>query len=197
MSGGRRSVHLERAELARDLALAFKDAHEYGTRALNAGDLKGFSQAIAVERSLIEEQRAAIEEQRDAIKKQREVINGTNHAAKPKAHNTQRIGPRTPGSSMSEMLPAMLPPPALPAEKKAPKRRTNQTEGLSMSDDRPVDDEHCQLLEDQDTLEREHATLVGRPRDFEGHEAHRVKLRRHIRKLHGHIARIREGKKED
>jgi hypothetical protein len=193
-SGGRRGVHLERAELVRDLALAFKDAHEYGTRALHARDLKTFSQAIAVERRLIGEHRAMVEGLHDEIKTQREVIHGIRHATKLKAHKTKRIGPRKPGSSTSEAVSAMLHTPPLPAEKKASKKRTHQTEGPSMSD---VDDEHRQLLEEQDVLQREHAFFVEHPHDFEGHEAHRLKLRQHIRKLRGHIARIQEGKKKD
>ena len=174
-SGGRRGGDLKRAELARDSARVFQQAHEFGAEALRARDLKGFGQAIAVERGLIGKQRATLEEQGDAIKKQREVIRAIRHGAKLKRHKT----------------------PPLPAEKKASKKRTNQTEGPSMRDDLPADDEHRQLLEEHDALEREHATLEGHPHDFEGHEAHRAKLRDHIRKLQAHIARIRGAKKED
>jgi len=88
-SGGRRRVDLEREEPARDLARLFQNAHEYGTRALRARDLKGFSHAIAVERDLIDEQRAILEERRDAIKKQREVISGIRQ---PNRKRTQRSG---------------------------------------------------------------------------------------------------------
>ena len=168
-------MDLTRAELARDSARVFKEAHEFGTLALRARDLHGFSQAIAVERRLIGEQRATLEEQGDAIKQQREVIRAIRDEAKLKAHK--------------------LPP--LPAEKTASEKRSHQTEGPSMRDDLPADDEHRQLLEEHDALEREHATLEGHPHDFEGHEAHRAKLRQHIRKLHAHIARIREAKEED
>jgi len=173
-SGGRRGLDLETAEPARDLARLFKDAHDYGTRALRARDLKGFGQAIAVERGLICEQQAVLEEQGNAIKKQRDVLRGIRHRAKLNAHKT-------------------LP---LSAEKRAPKKRTNQTEGPSRRADLLADDEHRQLLEDHHALEREHRTLEEHPHDFEGHEAHRLKLRQHIRKLHTHLARIREAKKE-
>ena len=172
-SGGRRGVDLKRAELARDSARVFQEAHEFGALALRARDLKGFGEAIAVERGLIGEQRATLEEQGDAIKKQREVIRAIRHGAKLNAHKTR----------------------PLPAGKKASKKRTSQTEG--MRDDALADDEHRQLLEEHDALEREHATLEGHPHDFEGHEAHRAKLRDHIRKLQAHIARIRGAKKED
>jgi len=173
-SGGRRGGDLKRAELARDSARVFQQAHEFGAEALRARDLKGFGQAIAVERGLICEQQAVLEEQGNAIKKQRDVLRGIRHRAKLNAHKT-------------------LP---LSAEKRAPKKRTNQTEGPSRRADLLADDEHRQLLEDHHALEREHRTLEEHPHDFEGHEAHRLKLRQHIRKLHTHLARIREAKKE-
>jgi len=196
-SGGRRGVDRERGEPARDLARAFQGAHEYGTRALHAGDLKSFSQAIAVERGLIDEQRARLEEQADAIKNWGEVIRGIRHPAKLKAHKAPRVDPRTPRSSTSEMLFAMLHTPPLPAEENAPQKRTTQMEGPSINGDLPLDDEHRQLLDEHHALEREHATFVGHPQDWEGHEAHRGKLRQHVRKLHAHVARIRQEKKAD
>ena len=82
-------MDLERAEPARDLARLFQNAHEYGTRALHARDLKGFSHAIAVERDLIAEQRAILEERGDAIKQQREIIRGIRQ---PDPKRTPRNG---------------------------------------------------------------------------------------------------------
>ena len=63
-------------EEARELRRVFMDAHRHGTRALRSGDLKGFSDAIAVERSLIDEQREVIEQQLGATRWQRDFING-------------------------------------------------------------------------------------------------------------------------
>jgi hypothetical protein len=73
-----------RTERVRDLNLVFQDAHKYGTAALRVGDYKGFGEAIAVERSLIQEQRAEIEKQRADIEKQRAVIKATSRRTNPK-----------------------------------------------------------------------------------------------------------------
>jgi hypothetical protein len=67
----------------RDLKLVWKDAHKYGTAALKAGDYQKFAQAIAVERSLIQEQVAETERQRADIEKQRAVIKVTSRRTKP------------------------------------------------------------------------------------------------------------------
>lgn len=47
--------------LIRDLHAVFRDVHTHGQRALTEGNLKAFGEAIAVERSLIQEQRQAID----------------------------------------------------------------------------------------------------------------------------------------
>jgi hypothetical protein len=55
-----------------------------------------------------------------------------------------------------------------------------------------LDDEYQALLKEQHVLEREHVELKGQhPVDMAAHEAHRHKLRRHARKLHDHIVRLR------
>ena len=59
---------------ARDIKRVFMDAHKHGQRALARGDLQGFADAVAVERSLILEQRVEIDKQRAAIARQRKVI---------------------------------------------------------------------------------------------------------------------------
>ena len=67
-----------RTERVREVNLLFKDAHKYGTAALKARDYKRFGEAIAVERSLIQEQAAEIEQQRVDIQKQRAIIKATS-----------------------------------------------------------------------------------------------------------------------
>jgi hypothetical protein len=68
----------------REMTLVFRDAHKFGTAALKARDYKTFGEAIAVERSLIQEQAAEIEKQRVEIEEQRAVIKGTSRRTHPK-----------------------------------------------------------------------------------------------------------------
>ena len=67
-----------------DLAEVFNDVHRHGTAALRAGDYKGFGDAIAVERSLIEEQREDIAELRANLEKQRAALGRIRKPIQPK-----------------------------------------------------------------------------------------------------------------
>jgi hypothetical protein len=50
---------------------------------------------------------------------------------------------------------------------------------------------HADLLDEQERLMAEHARLHKDPYDVAGHEAHRQALKRHIERLHAHVARLR------
>jgi len=83
----------EQADRVRDLSLVFRDAHAFGTRALQSGDYESFADTIAVERGLIDEQRDAIEKQRDLIEQQRAIMLGVSipDKAKRKRRSSRRL----------------------------------------------------------------------------------------------------------